>query len=392
MTRRLLLPAVLLLALALTIHPGPTPAHAVPVPDSATSITVVGEGYGHGHGMSQYGAREAARRGLGHRRILGHYYPGTRMGSARGRMKVLLTADRDNRLVVVNRSHLVAKRVGASRRWQLDQLSSRAARTAGRWRVTPVSGNRSKLSYRKHGRWRKLAVVRGTIEFSAGGRPVELVTDAGTTAYRGRLRSAQPRRGSYTRDTVNIVTLETYLKGVVPREMPALWAPAAVRAQAVAARSYAVYERRHDSHGYFHVYDTTADQVYGGWEAQHPAASRAIRATRRQIRTYRGSVAFTQFSSSNGGWMLAGSRPYLVSKEDPYDPVLGWSKRIPISAIEARWPSAGTIERIGVRTYPDAGTWVRTVVIHGEKATYRISGSAFRSWAGLRAASFRFRA
>lgn len=365
-----------------------------PVPPGTTQITVAGQGYGHGHGMSQWGARAAAEAGLAHEQILKHYYPGTGLGQAGGRMRVLITDDTSRDVLVVTRPGLRAKVVGKKRVWQLTKLRKRAARTAKRWRITPLAGGRSALAYKNRG-WHRLATVGGSLEFTAGGRPIELVLPGGSrAAYRGVLRSAVPG-GGLDRDTVNLVGLEGYLKGVVASEMPASWHPEAVQAQAVAARSYAAYERAHDSHGYFDVYDTTADQVYDGLRTEHPASSAAIDATRAQVVTYGGRPAFTQFSASNGGWMLANSTaPYLVSGQDPYvhaqDTNMGWKKQVRVSAFEARWPSAGRILSLTIETYPNAGPWVERVRIDGEKADFAISGSDFRSWAGLKSASFLF--
>ena len=382
-----LAPAAVALAVAAGLAPQ-SPAAATPVPAGAARVVVEGEGYGHGHGMSQYGAKVAAERGVGHRAILRHYYPGTSFGKVGGRIKVLITADRTPDLQVVSRTGLKAKVVGTKRTWRLGKVKKRAARTASRWRAKPLRGGRTALQYKKGG-WRRLAVVKGSLEFTAGGRPVTLVARKGhRVAYRGTLRLVPGSRGG---DTVNIVKLEQYLQGVVPQEVPALWPAEAVRAQAVAARSYAAYERRYDSHGAFDVYDTTADQVYGGASAEHPAASRAIRATRRVAVMHRGAPAFTQFSSSNGGWMLAGSMPYLVSGRDAYDPVNRWRVVLPLRAFQQRWPSAGRITDLAVTTHPRAGTWVDTVTITGTGGTYTISGDDFRSWAGLRSASFRLK-
>ena len=75
-----------------------------------------------------------------------------------------------------------------------------------------------------------------------------------------------------------MLTLESYLKGVVPLEMPATWTPAAVRAQAVAARTYAAYERAHRTGP---MCDTTSCQVYGGYAAEHPDVQRRRRRHRQ---------------------------------------------------------------------------------------------------------------
>jgi len=361
----------------------------VNVPAGATSVTIYGEGAGHGHGMSQYGANSAAKRGLSTGQILQHYYPGTSVGRAGGQVRVLVSTRPT--LVVRTRSGLVASVVGSAKRWKLTHLHKRAARKAKRWSIAPVSPTVSRLSYASHGRWRRYADVAGQLQFSAGGRSIRLVAGADSGLFRGTLRAAATSASTADRDIVNVVPLEAYVKGVVPNEMPALWAPAAVRAQAIAARTYAVHERATVQRGWFDVYDTTASQVYRGSSSEQRASNRAVDATRGQIRTYAGQPAFTQFSSSNGGWMLASSTaPYLVSGPDAYDPVNAWTKVIPMSAFQARFGSTYPLQSITVTTYANAGGWVQSVTLAGNGRTNTISGEDFRAWAGLKSGSFRF--
>ncbi len=138
--------------------------------------------------------------------------------------------------------------------------------------------------------------------------------------------------------------MESYLRGVVPLEIPASWSPDAVRAQAVAARTYAAAERSHPNARHYQICDTTQCQVYGGVGAEHPAATQAIRDTARQGLTYDGRPAFTQFSASSGGWTSAGSTPYLVAQEDPYDGWEGnavhtWTRTVNDAALERHYPA-----------------------------------------------------
>ena len=104
--------------------------------------------------------------------------------------------------------------------------------------------------------------------------------------------------------------------------MPASWQPAALRAQAIAARTYAAFEVADSTNPVYQLCDTTSCQVYGGKSAEVASTNAATTATAGQIRTFHGAPAFTQFSASNGGWMSAGSQPYLAAKQDPFDP---WS-------------------------------------------------------------------
>jgi stage II sporulation protein D len=114
----------------------------------------------------------------------------------------------------------------------------------------------------------------------------------------------------------------------VPSEMPASWPQAALRAQAIAARSYAVATR---GGGSFDAYSDTRSQVYGPIEAEAPASTAAVRGTAHRVVVYRGHVATTYFSSSTGGvsasmqaaWGTSSGEPYLVPVRDPYDGARG---------------------------------------------------------------------
>ncbi|MFT4083028.1 MAG: SpoIID/LytB domain-containing protein [Nocardioides sp.] len=358
---------------------------ADPLPNS-TKITITGHGNGHGHGMAQWGAQGAAKKGKSYRQILSFYYPGTRWGTASGNLRVLIGDDTTRDVLVSARSGLRA-RAASGRTWKLAHLHPNATR----WRIVPVSATRDALEY-KTSSWHRQATATGTVGFTAGGAAMTLLLPHGKSAsYRGTLRSVAPRSGSKARKTVNVVSLDNYLAGVVPAEVYSSWKAAALKAQAVAARSYAVYQRVHDAHGWFDVYDDTRDQAYDGAGGEASTTTAAVKATSGKILTYGGSVAFTQFSASNGGYMLAGSVPYLVSKRDPYDakasgdPSLTWTKKVTVKQIRARWPSAGKILSVKVtkRVSGTGGRYVKVVTVEGQDRTYQVSGDAFRSWAGL---------
>lgn len=362
---------------------------AWPVPRSAW-VTVRGRGYGHGHGMSQYGAEGAARQGLTYRQILGFYYPGTTWGTARGPISVLVSADTTDPVEVLNRSGLTVRVVGGAS-VALPDVGAR------RWRLSAVSGGRTEVAYLAD-RWTRWRVLPDPAEFAAGGQPVSLVTPSGVRRYRGALRSAEPSADSAARDTVNVLSLEGYLRGVVPLEMPASWSPAAVRSQAVAARSYAAYERAHPRAAHYQVCDTTSCQVYGGVDAEHPAATAAVVATAGEALTDAQGPAFTQFSSSSGGWTAAGVRPYLPAQPDPYDgwsgnPVHTWSVRVTDRVVERAFPGIGNLTRIRVLARDGNGQWrgrVESMRLVGARGRVTISGATFRSALGLRSTWFSF--
>lgn len=367
----------------------PAPAQAANRVDVTPRSTVVidGKGYGHGKGMSQYGAQGAARQGLSHRKIAEFYYPGTTWGTVKGRVKVRITRTTSSDLVVRTRSHLRVRSLDRKQTWVLP------ANGATQWRLTTNARNRTVVQFTKPGAgWKRWKAFPGVGQFAAGGRPVTLVTASGDVAYRGQLRAAAPTAGSRVRETVNLVSMENYLRGVVPLEMPASWHPEAVRAQAVAARTYATYERSHPLAKHYQICDTTQCQVYGGASAEHPLSDAAIKATAGDILTHDGQPAFTQFGSSNGGWTAAGTMPYQVAKEDPYDgwsgnPVHQWQVKVTPKQFEQAWPALGTLKRINVTSRTGDGAYggrVRTVNLVGSDQTVKVTGDDVRIRLGLR--------
>ena len=360
------------------------------------SIRILGRGFGHGHGMSQYGAEGAARAGLSAAEILAFYYPGTTAGRATGRISVLVSADTSDDLVVRPRSDLRVRDLATGE--ASDLPSQVGGEDVALWRVRQDHRGLARVSWlptgaAQDGGWRKHLALQGEGELDARGAPVTLVLPEGVErAYRGRLRAAAPSPGSQVRDTVNRLRLEDYLRGVVPLEMPALWSPAAVQAQAVAARTSAAYERAHPRAAHYQVCDTTSCQVYGGASAEHPASDAAIAATRGQARTVDGAPAFTQFSSSSGGWTSAGSVDYLVAQEDPYDgfdgnPVHDWTLTVTDDRIESAWPAVGDLRTVEVLSRDGNGQWggrVGSLRLSGSGGAVTVSGDAFRSGLGLR--------
>ncbi len=124
---------------------------------------------------------------------------------------------------------------------------------------------------------------------------------------------------------INRLPLEDYLKGVVPREMPASWPIEALKAQAVAARTFAL--RRVNQI----IGDTQQFQVYGGFPRE-PRTSLAVEETRGQVLFFNNALAETLYSSSNGGFTESNinvwggaQRTYLPSQADPFDPLNGWA-------------------------------------------------------------------
>jgi stage II sporulation protein D len=268
---------------------------------AGTALIVTGHGWGHGVGMSQWGAYGYALHGWDYKRILFHYYPGTRMGHA-GEPRVRVLLARGASTVTVGCA--APMRVTDGRR--LTRKLPSGVYGVGPKLALPVRRHGMGLSF---GNLAVFDCARAPLTFD--GRPYH-----GTLLVRSDGRHVS---------VVNAVALDTYLRGVVPSESPSHWPLAALEAQAVAARSYAMYELRPNA--FYDLVPTTADQVYGGVAAERPSSDKAVYATLGQVLTYGGQVARTYYSSSSGGrteavqdaWPGSAPVPYLRSVPDPYD-------------------------------------------------------------------------
>jgi SpoIID/LytB domain protein len=303
---------------------------------------------------------------------------------------VLITADTGRDVQVVAERGLKVGSVGRSR---TRRLPSNGAR---KWRLV-AAGRDTAVQWTKGGSWRTWKKVRGEAEFRAADSRLTLVLPGDRRDYRGTLQSVAAREGG-KRETVNRVGMEAYLRGVVPQEVPALWTPAAVSAQSVAARTYAAFERSQPAAAHYDLCDTTQCQVYGGADVEHEAATAAIQATAGQGLLHDGRPAFTQFSASNGGFSAAGSMPYLVAQADRYDGLVNptyssWSTTIDDTQVEKHWPDMGDLTGIEVVSRDGNGEWGGRVtamafVFTGGRVS--VSGDDARSYLGLRSDWFTF--
>jgi SpoIID/LytB domain protein len=340
--------------------------------------------------MSQYGAYGAARRGLTWKQILAFYYPGTRVTTMPSGtvLKVWITADRDGSLRVRPTRGLNVRDADGGRY----TLPTGAKYTS--WRIRR-SGSGYRLTYRTPSGTdvtQPTGLSSSTWSFYSTAKIIPVVLPSGSVRYyRGSV--ALVKRGSSGR-TVNRVLLEDYVKGVVPAEMPTSWPAQAVRAQAVAARSYAVRLRDFTNYSGYDICDTVACQVYRGLGSETAGGNAAVKATTGAIVTYRGAVALTQFASSNGGHSAQGRYSYLAPRRDPYDGAVrsqAWTRTVSARSIAAAWPSAGTVRGLRVTARDGAGAWggrVQTIAIVGGKRTVSVSGSAFQNRFGLRSRLF----
>lgn len=123
---------------------------------------------------------------------------------------------------------------------------------------------------------------------------------------------------------INYITMDDYLYGVLPKEMSGDWPLEALKAQAVAARSYAMVNfGKHSDHG-FDICNTTDCQVYGGYDVEKPGSNQAVDETTGKLLKYNGQIVQTYYHSNSGGQtenienIWSGSLPYIVGVYDPY--------------------------------------------------------------------------
>lgn len=369
---------------------------------------MVGHGWGHGAGMSQYGARGMAMAGKTHAEILNFYYPGTELSTISGRIRVLITADSaDSKssaplgdVVVEAVSGLLFDDLGDSEPAQ--ELPAKVeGETATHWSIQqdPNDTAKSILRVKTGTKWTTERKLTGRGEFKrASSAPIGLVfKDGSVKRYRDTIREAITTGNK--RQTINELLIDEYTKGVVPSEMPTSWQAEAVRAQAVAARTYGSRSIR--AAGTFDICDTTSCQVYRGYDKETTAGNDAVAATKGKVLRYNGALAFTQFSSSNGGASAKGSQPFLVAKVDPYDgrsgngnPNANWTKTVSAKTLETKYPELGTLKSIKFGTRAGVGEWggrVNTVTLVGSKKSIEVSGTTMRSVLGLKSHWFAFK-
>jgi peptidoglycan hydrolase-like amidase len=398
-----------------------------------STVVFDGHGFGHGIGLSQYGALGYALGGSTHASILDHYYGGTVAGTAGNDwMSVRLTAlDGLNTSVVAGPSGtpIVTSADGAATPWKSLAALSTGANTYDVWgHLTTTVCAAGDLP---GAGWQLIASVAGPVEFwsSADSSVAPRADLIGTCEGGGQVRS---HRGSIlaatdstgARRTVNAQPVESYLRSVVGAEVPWSWGDQgggagmnALRAQAVAARSYALAQRRYTYQApagtvlaiAASTCDTQACQVYRGAALRPSAASAipepsnyefpntdfAVGQTAGQIRRWPdGRIVSTMFSSSSGGWTSggAGFTPVL----DAGDAVASnarhnWTISVPVATIEGRWPSIGTLQSIVVNNRNGLGDFGgritaelgKVVVIAGDQGSVALTGDEVRQALGL---------
>lgn len=296
--------AAALVLTAATLGPAPSAsAQAVP-----SEFTFTGSGFGHGVGMSQYGAKRQAEAGRSNGEILASYYAGSRVETVVDDVPL--------------RVNLVAGAVSVSMRGEPATSGGGNLKVTAGAAVVGTSADQT-LSLTAEGD--SVVVRRGSQEVGRGGAAIVEWDNASTLLdIAGPGETLDSRGHRYRHGAVDVSAAggrlmavlqlplhQLYLRGVA--EVPGDWPAAALQAQAIAARTYALRKFQAGPRpecGGCHVYDTTADQVYAGWEKESSAGSTGWNAavgatspspTTGQIVTVAGRLATTNYSSSSAG-------------------------------------------------------------------------------------------
>ena len=388
------------------------------------AIQIEGRGYGHGRGMSQYGSYGYATvYGWSWDAILNFYYggaTGNTLGSLANPDQEMTTwlremnnaqtaviSDGNNAVFLQDPTpgrtwgSLVAREV-ANRVYRVWGTQERRCATAG---ADPAAEGFSLI-----GDVQNVASFTTTVGADPAAAPTQVIglcePRVGSTRfkiryYRGEIRAVNNSRGENR--TINATSLESYLRGVVPRESPAEWGAAAggagmnaLRAQSVAARSYAATENRYA--GLARTCDSQDCQVYGGallresinanpTALEHPYTDQAIAETAGVVvMTPKGLPSRTEFTSSNGGRTAGGTFPAQADPGDlasePVNSLLVWTRVFSAAAIQAKYPAVGTLTSVVTNHDGLGGDWngyATSVTINGTAGSVTVSGWTFKT-------------
>ena len=194
---------------------------------------------------------------------------------------------------------------------------------------------------------------------------------------------------------INILGIEKYLSSVVGSEMPAKWPLEALKAQAIASRTYALKQK---GNPIYDIDSTQKNQVYNGLESRTYKTARAVRSTRSLVLTYKNKLINALFHSSSGG-MTENSQdvwkneyPYLSSVRDfdRNNPKLQWKKKFSSGELQKLFPEIGGIKKIEILNITNTGR-VKNVKIFGKYGSDQISGVDIRKRMNLKSTFMRFK-
>lgn len=343
----------------------------------ASRLVVKGGGFGHGVGMSQYGAFGFAEKGTDHAQILGHYYTGTQIGRLDGASQVRVLLKTASRIVFTHAARVAGGRRLDPRRRYVATRGLSGAVTLRSASGRSLGGYASPLT---------ITGARGGVQVN--GRSGNATTDG---RYRGELQLRGSALGGVS--AINALGLDDYIRGVVAGEMPSTWPQQALRAQAVAARTYALATSKNGDG--FDQYSDTRSQVYNGISGETATTDEAVAATTGEVVVYEGKPIVTYYFSTSGGrtedvenvFLGAESAPYLRSVEDPYDsasPRHRWTRRMSLRSAQRRLGRLvkGSLRQIKVLRRGRSPRVVRAQIV-GSRGRTNVSGPTLRSKLGL---------
>lgn len=389
--------ALLLALVALLAVPvGPAAAERA-VEDASATVptrwTLSGGGFGHAVGMSQYGAQQLATEGRSAREILAYYYAGTTYDAVPDTARVSVNLQRGVSSVDLAGSPLAAG-------------GGTLTLTVGGGQVRVPAGTTAKVARSGSG---VSVACAGCTPSSAWGADVTVTLDRSRTTLlvggqrydTGDLRVSPTPSASTLNASLRVRLHDEYLDQVA--EMPWSWRPAALQAQAAAARAYAL---RKLSGGLrascdCHLLDDTGDQVFAptpagdpAWPAWRAAVRATGSSTTGYVPRYQGRVIEALYSSSTGGWTIDNEDvfggapvPYLRGRYDrpslsATNPRRAWTKEVSGSALAAAF-GLGDVARLDLSSR-DSGHGVRTAVATDSAGrTSTLTGTALRRSLGL---------
>lgn len=360
------------------VQSSPASSDIVAAVSADTPFTFTGFGHGHGRGMGQWGAYGYAQDGWAAERIIAHYYGGTELGTVDDAMIAVRLMDQDDKSLDV---YSDAGLVVAGREVPPGEAAHLTPTADGGANVVVTAGCSGDVL------WQASTDLPWVDPIDLGeDRPAEehLKLCAGDKPYRGALGvtfdGEAPR-------TVNRLPVEDYLRSVLPAEALPGWADTggaeALRAQAIAARSYALAERRHEK---WQTCDTTDCQVYDGSAAEDPRTDDGVRTTRGTVLMKDGQVVRSEFSASTGGYSAGGTFPPVEDEGDKIAPNRQWAKTVTAGEIGAKF-GVGQLEQFEVLARNNLGAEggrVTRVRVVGSDRTIETTGAEARTRLGLR--------
>lgn len=209
--------------------------------------------------------------------------------------------------------------------------------------------------------------------------------------FRGKIAVLKDQKGLLV---VNELPLEFYVAGLINHEISSKWHLESVKAQAVIARTYALYQKKKRSAGIYHMESTVADQVYSGSTAEDDRSFYAVKETLGEVLTYDGEIALAAYHSNSGGItedsknVWGKDYPYLRSATSPFDkdaPNFSWTLVISPQSVEAALDAAGysvsDVKEITPLRMTDSGRVTKLKVRHAT-GDIEISGEDLRKAIG----------